>query len=261
MNELAGQPIGRLDRADGGYIAYRSAPRKHADLPGVVFIHGLRSDMDGGKAERLHAFCADRGQAFVRFDCRGHGQSSGVFEETVLSDWRDDALLVLDRLTEGPQIVVGSSMGGWLMLLAALARPTRVAGAIGIAAAPDFTRRFRAELSPTDRAALDRDGRIGRPTSYDADPYIFTKALLDDGDANSVMRRPIGFRGRMRLLHGMQDDAVPWALALDIAANVATPDVRVHLLKDGDHRLSREGDLDLLCQTAAELSTPVAACD
>lgn len=259
MNELADEPIGRLERPEGGYIAYRSAPRKRADQPGVVFVHGLRSDMDGGKAERLHAFCQERGQAFVRFDCRGHGRSSGVFEETVLSDWRDDALLVLDRLTEGPQIVVGSSMGGWLMLLAAVARPDRVAGAVGIAAAPDFTRRFRAELSAEDRAALARDGRIERPTSYDDAPYVFTRALLDDGDANSVMERPIPFHGRMRLLHGMRDDAVPWELALDIARNVATPDVRALLLKDGDHRLSRESDLELLCQAVAELSAPAPA--
>ncbi len=256
MSDMANPPAERLDRPGGGYIAYRRAPRKRSDLPGVVFIHGLRSDMDGGKAERLHAFCAARGQAYVRFDCRGHGQSSGVFEKTVLSDWADDALLVLDRLTEGPQIVVGSSMGGWLMLLAAIARPERVLGAVGIAAAPDFTRRFQADLSTADRAALKRDGRLGRPTSYDPNPYIFTQALLDDGDARSVLDRPIPYQGRLRLLHGMQDDAVPWELALEIAAKVETPDVRAHLLKDGDHRLSRESDLALLCAIVAELSDP-----
>lgn len=254
MTDATLPPPERLQRPDGGHIAYRSTVSDRKDLPGVVFIHGLRSDMDGGKAECLHAFCEARGQAFVRFDCRGHGQSSSHFEETVLSDWADDALRVIDELTDGPQIVVGSSMGGWLMLLTALARPERVAGLVGIAAAPDFTSRFREELSAEDRQALERDGQIGRPTEYDPEPYIFTKALLDDGDHNRVLDKPLSFQGRMRLLHGMQDDAVPWELSLEIAAKTATDDVRVHLLKDGDHRLSRDQDLALLQATVAELS-------
>jgi len=249
-------PVERLERPDGGYIAYRRRSGKDSPLPGVVFVHGLRSDMDGGKAERLDAFCAASGQAYVRFDCRGHGRSSGVFEETVLGDWADDVLTVIDRLTEGPQIVVGSSMGGWLMLLAALARPARVTGLVGVAAAPDFTRRFRAELSDADREALDRDGRIERPTEYDDAPYIFTRALLDDGDARSVLTRPLSFQGRVRLLHGMRDDAVPWELALEIASKTTAADVRIHFVKDGDHRLSRESDLRLLCSAVAELSDP-----
>jgi pimeloyl-ACP methyl ester carboxylesterase len=246
----------RLERPDGGYIAYRRHVGKAKGLPGVVFIHGLRSDMDGGKAERLHAFCAGRDQSFVRFDCRGHGLSSGVFEETVLSDWADDAALVVDKLTEGPQIVVGSSMGGWLMLLTGLARPGRVSGLVGIAAAPDFTSRFRAKLTNEDKAALERDGQVGRPTPYDPHPYVFTKALLDDGDAQSVLNGAFEFEGRIRLLHGMLDDSVPWELSLKIANQATTPDVRVHLIKDGDHRLSRESDLRQLCQAVAELSEP-----
>lgn len=259
MNDAADAPWSRLDKADGGYIAYRSAPRKANDLPGVVFIHGLRSDMDGGKALALHAFCEERGQAFVRFDCRGHGQSSGVFDETVLSDWAEDALDVIDRLTEGPQIVVGSSMGGWLMLLTALKRPERITGCVGIAAAPDFTRRFMDELSEEERASLARDGRIERPTEYDDAPYVFSKALLDDGEANAVLDKPMPFKGRIRLLHGMLDDAVPWALALEIAARIETPDAHAYLIKDGDHRLSRDADLDLLRRTVAELSEPPPA--
>lgn len=249
-------PPDRLDRPDGGYIAYRRHIGKAANMPGVVFIHGLRSDMDGGKAERLHEFCAARSQSFVRFDCRGHGQSSGVFEDTVLSQWADDAALVIDNLTEGPQIVVGSSMGGWLMLLTGLARPDRVSGLVGIAAAPDFTSRFREELSDDDKAALERDGQIGRPTPYDPHPYVFTKALLDDGDACAVLKGAFPFNGRIRLLHGMLDDSVPWELSLEIASQASTPDVRVHLIKDGDHRLSRESDLRQLCQAVAELSDP-----
>jgi len=258
LTDIAPAPVERLDRPDGGHVAYRRLADQNSGLPGVVFIHGLRSDMDGGKAERLAEFCAAKGQAYVRFDCRGHGKSSGVFEETVLSDWADDALAVIDELTDGPQIVVGSSMGGWLMLLTALARPDRVKGLVGIAAAPDFTRRFQEELSADDLANLARTGRIERPTEYDDAPYIFTKALLDDGDARSVLTGSLGFAGRMRLLHGMEDDAVPWELALEIARQATTPDVRVELIKDGDHRLSRERDLRLLCQAVAELSEPPA---
>lgn len=254
MTDAPPTPFDRLDRPEGGHIAYRRSPARRADLPGVVFIHGLRSDMDGGKAECLHAFCAERGQAYVRFDCRGHGRSSGRFDETVLSDWAADAELVLDRLTTGPQIVVGSSMGGWLMLLTALSRPDRVTGLVGIAAAPDFTRRFRDGLSPDDKATLERDGRIEEPSEYDPEPYVFTKSLLEDGERRCVLDAPFAFGGRMRLLHGMQDDAVPWELSLEIAAKATTSDVRVHLLKDGDHRLSRDGDLALLQATVAELS-------
>ena len=250
-------PPDRLDRPDGGYIAYRRHIGKAESLPGVVFIHGLRSDMDGGKAERLHAFCAEHDQSFVRFDCRGHGQSSGVFEETVLSEWADDAALVIDKLTEGPQIVVGSSMGGWLMMRTALDRPHKVSGLVGIAAAPDFTRRFRDELTVVEQATLARDGQIGRPTPYDPHPYVFTQALLDDGDACSVLSGTFNFSGRIRLLHGMLDDSVPWELALEILSQATTSDARLHLIKDGDHRLSRESDLRQLCQAVAELSLPV----
>ena len=250
-------PPDRLDRPDGGYIAYRRHVGKAESLPGVVFIHGLRSDMDGGKAERLHAFCAEHDQSFVRFDCRGHGQSSGVFEETVLSEWADDAALVIDKLTEGPQIVVGSSMGGWLMMRTALDRPHKVSGLVGIAAAPDFTRRFRDELTVVEQATLARDGQIGRPTPYDPHPYVFTQALLDDGDACSVLSGTFNFSGRIRLLHGMLDDSVPWELALEILSQATTSDARLHLIKDGDHRLSRESDLRQLCHAVAELSLPV----
>ena len=250
-------PPDRLDRPDGGYIAYRRHVGKAESLPGVVFIHGLRSDMDGGKAERLHVFCAERDQSFVRFDCRGHGQSSGVFEETVLSEWADDAALVIDELTEGRQIVVGSSMGGWLMMRSALDRPSRVCGLVGIAAAPDFTRRFRDQLTADEQATLARHGQIGRPTPYDPHPYVFTRALLNDGDDCSVLTGSFNFDGRIRLLHGMMDHSVPWELALEILNQATTPDARLHLIKDGDHRLSRESDLRQLCQAVAELSLSV----
>jgi len=213
--------------------------------------------MDGGKAETLETFMAERGQAYVRFDCTGHGQSSGKFEDTTLADWAEDALLVFDRLTEGPQIVVGSSMGGWLMLLTGLARPERTAGLVGIAAAPDFTARFQEELSAADRETLARDGRLLRPTDYDSAPYVFARALLGAGDARTVLDKPLAYAGGVRLLHGMLDDAVPWRLSLEIAEKAETENVRVHLIKDGDHRLSRDGGLALLRATVAELSEAI----
>lgn len=254
MHIPADTRVERLDRPGGGHIAYRRITGARNDLPGVVFIHGLRSDMDGGKAETLESFLVARGQSYVRFDCSGHGQSSGKFEDTTIADWADDALLVIDQLTEGPQIVVGSSMGGWLMLLAGIARPERVTSLVGIAAAPDFTARFRQELTAEDLEALAKEGRVLRPTGYDDDPYIFTKELLDAGDARLLLDKPLHYAGRIRLLHGMCDDAVPWQLSLEITQQATAEDVRVHLIKDGDHRLSRDSDLRLLCATVAELS-------
>ena len=248
--------VEHINRPDGGFIAYRKSHGKRNDLPGVVFIHGLRSDMDGGKAERLYEFCAERGQAYVRFDCRGHGKSSSKFEDTILSDWASDAQLVIERLTEGPQIIVGSRMGGWLMLLTALALPNRVSGLVGIAAAPDFTHGFYDGLSADDKALLNRDGRIYRPSEYDPEPYVFTKALLDDGNSRTVLDKKMTFKGRIRLLHGMLDEAVPWELSLKILAQIETNEARVQLIKDGDHRLSRESDLRQICQAVADLSEP-----
>lgn len=260
MNITGLTPAAQLSRPDGSYIAYHRTRGKRADLPGVVFIHGLRSDMDGEKATRLHEFCAERGQSFVRFDCRGHGQSSSKFEETTLSDWASDAKLVIEQLTQGPQIVVGSSMGGWLMLLSALALPNRVTGLVGIAAAPDFTRSLQKSLSKEEAEALTRDGLIRRPSEYAPEPYVFTKALLDDGNKNVVLEKPIAFHGRTRLLHGMLDDAVPWELSLEIAEKIESEDVKVILIKDGDHRLSRESDIRQMHQAIIELSDPNHKC-
>ena len=147
-------------------------------------------------------------------------------------------------------------MGGWLMLLTALALPNRISGLVGIAAAPDFTRGFYDGLSANDKALLNRDGRIYRPSEYDPEPYVFTKALLDDGNSRTVLDKKMTFKGRIRLLHGMLDEAVPWELSLKILAQIETNEARVQLIKDGDHRLSRESDLRQICQAVADLSEP-----
>lgn len=213
------------------------------------------SDMTGSKALAVEAWAARRGRACLRFDYSGHGESEGRFADGTIGAWRDDALGVFDALSEGPQIVVGSSMGGWIGLLLARARPARVAAFVGIAAAPDFTEDFiAAKLPPELRAKLERDGFFEEPTPYGDTPYTITKKLLDEGRNHLLLRAPIPFDGPVRLLHGMNDPDVPWQWSPKIAARVASADVRVTLVKDGDHRLSREQDLKLLADTLDELA-------
>lgn len=236
---------------DGVSIAYHRTPGKS---PGVVFLGGFMSDMSGSKATTIETFCRDRGQAFLRFDYRGHGASAGRFEDGTIGLWAGDALAAFDRLTEGPQVLVGSSMGGWIALLAALARRERIAGLVGIAAAPDFTEDLLwAVLPPEQRAALARDGIMHVPSQYSEHPYSITLKLIEDGRQHLVLRDPIDLTCPVRLLHGMQDPDVPWQRSLLIADKLAGSDVRVHLIKDGDHRLSRQQDLRLLCRVVEEL--------
>ena len=243
-----------LARPDGTRIAHHHTPAASGDdLPGVVFLGGFKSDMECGKALRLEAFCGGRGQQFTRFDYRGHGQSSGRFEDGTIGLWLSDALAVLDEVTRGPQILVGSSMGGWIALLAALRRTDRVAGVVGIAPAPDFVVRMEGDLSPEQRATLERDGRFERPSAYSDDPYVITRALIEDGRRHLLMDKPIPLTVPVRILHGMRDDAVPWDLSLQLCERLASQDVRVHFVKSGDHRLSEEPELDLLCATVDEI--------
>jgi len=219
--------------------------RTDGTLPEVVFLGGFRSDMTGAKAIRLEEHCREAGRAFTRFDYRGHGASSGRFEDSTVSDWLADALAVLDRVvTAGrPCVLVGSSMGGWLALLAALARPGQVRALVGIAAAPDFTEDLvRARLSPEQAEALTRDGLFLAPSAY-GDPVPITRRLLDDGADHLVMRGTIPLRIPVHLLHGQEDPDVPWQTSLRLAARLESGAVTVELVKDGDHRLSREDDL------------------
>ena len=237
-----------LERPGGHRLACHRRPGKG---PGVVFLGGYASDMTGTKATFLDAWCAERGRAFVRFDYLGHGQSTGAFEDGTLGRWTDDALAALDALTEGPQILVGSSMGGWIMLLLALRRPERVAGLVGIAAAPDFSQDIWWGMSPAEQDRLAADGRA-MLTEGDGS-LIVTRAFIEDGRNHLVMRGPIAIDCPVRLLQGMKDDAVPWLTAHRIAERLTGEDVIVTLVKDGDHRLSRDEDLARLGATLAEL--------
>lgn len=242
--------------ADGATIAYRrrSAVGAGTALPGIVFLGGFASDMSGTKATALDSFCADRGQAFLRFDYTGHGASSGRFADGTIGRWTEDALAAFDALTEGPQILVGSSMGGWIMLNVALVRPFRVAALVGIAAAPDFTEEIWNGLDETQRAILLAQGQIFLPSEYSASPYPITRALIDDGRHHLRLNGPLPISCPVRLMHGMCDTDVPWRKSLAIAERLEAQDVQLTLVKDGDHRLSRDQDLDLLLRALARLS-------
>lgn len=224
------------------------------ETPGVIFCGGFMSEMTGTKALAVEEFCQKRGQAFIRFDYQGHGKSSGKFEEGSIGQWRNDALTILDQLTEGPQIIVGSSMGGWIGLLLALARPKRISGFVGIAAAPDFTEDLIWEMAtPEQKAKLMQDGFVNDHTEYSEESYLITRHLIDEGRQHLLLRDTIPLTIPVRLLHGMQDTDVPWQRSLLLAEKLQSQNVQTLLIKDGNHRLSRDQDLALLMQTLNNL--------
>jgi pimeloyl-ACP methyl ester carboxylesterase len=238
----------KITRKDRETIAYHFTPGKS---PGVVFLTGFVSDMNGDKALCLEKFCQNRGQAFLRFDYTGHGESSAKFLDGCISDWTDDAIFVLDYLTEGPQILVGSSMGGWIMLLAALARPEKIAGLVGLAAAPDFTEDLIWEgFTKDQRATLEAKGQIKIRNDYDdGQDYVITQKLIKDGRKNLLLRDKIAVNCPVRLIHGLQDTDVPWPISQEISKNLQSADVETTFVKNGDHRLSSSSDLDRLQRT------------
>lgn len=236
-----------LTRPDRPALAYH---HRTGTGPTILFLPGYMSDMAGSKALALDAWAAAHDRALLRFDYGGCGISEGAFEAQTLTDWRDDALALLDRVITGPVLLVGSSMGGWLMLLVALARPDRVAGLVGIAAAPDFTDwGYDADA----RAVLARDGRIVEPSAYDDHGTVLTRAFHASGQAALLLDTAIAIDCPVRLLHGQADADVPFPIALRLAAALRSADVQTLLVKDGDHRLSRPQDLDLLIATVARL--------
>ena len=230
----------RLARGPGEWVAYERHPGRG---PEVMFLGGFASDMTGTKALYLEAHCRAAGRAFTRFDYRGHGASSGRFVDGTIGDWTADALAVLDRVVEGPVVLVGSSMGGWIMLLVALARPERVKGLVGIATAPDFTERLiRGVLTAEQAAVLAREGVLLQSSDY-GEPLPITARLLDEGREHLLLDAPIAIGCPVHLLHGQADRDVPFGLALELADRLESRQVTLELVKDGDHRLSREADL------------------
>ena len=243
-------PFQILTRENGTSIAYN---KLEGDLPGLIFMSGFMSDMNGSKALALEQHCQERGLAFLRFDYMGHGNSSGNFADGTIGLWAHNALTAFDELTEGPQIIVGSSMGGWTMILTAVSRPERVVGLVGIAAAPDFTEDLLPkQLTEIQLSKIQEDGFVVIPSEYEI-PYTITKKLLDDGTQHLVLRNEIPLDCPVRLLHGLEDTSVPWKTALKIQNMVRSKDVEVTLIKNGDHRLSREEDLEKLKKTVMEI--------
>ncbi len=244
--------VQRLARPDGNTVAYA---RTDGRTPTVVFLGGFRSDMTGTKAMALEDWARRTGQAYLRFDYLGHGQSSGRFEDGTIGRWLDDSLGAIDALTSGKLVLVGSSMGGWLSLLVARARPGRMAGLVLIAAAPDFTERMLlAGLSAEEQALLKRDGRLERPSQYSPEPSVFTWKLIEEGRSHLLLDKKLVLPCPVRLLHGQSDPDVPWEYSLKIAQHVEAPDVVTTLTKGGDHRLSTPADIARLVATVEELA-------
>ena len=243
--------ISRLSRPGGLRLAVR---HRKGRGPTIVFLPGYMSDMEGGKALALDSWAAEKGRAMLRLDYSGCGASEGAFTDGTLTTWRDDVLFLIDRLVEGPFALVGSSMGGWLALLVGLARPERLTGLVGIAAAPDFT-----DWGFTEEQKLQilREGKIEEPSDYGDQPYVTTKAFWQSGEANRLLHGSIAIDCPVRLLHGQRDEVVPWRNALTLAQQLRSADVQTLLIKDGDHRLSREQDLARLINTVATLPEPI----
>lgn len=240
-----------LTTPHGRHIAYVRTPGKE---PGVVFLGGFRSDMTGSKALALQAWAEATGRAFLRFDYSGHGASHGAFIDGAISDWREDAATVIEVLTEGPQILVGSSMGGWLALLLARDLPAHVAGLIGIAAAPDFTERmWENAFTLAERTTLLEAGLILRPSDYADEPYPITRRLIDDGRQNLVLVGPLNLPVPVRLLQGTADTDVPPAVALTLLDHISSPDLRLTLVRDADHRFSSPACLSLITETVEDV--------
>jgi len=248
MNDTTSAPA-YLDRGDGPRLAYR---HRAGAGPAIVFLPGYMSDMLGGKAQALDDWAARTGRAMLRLDYAGCGESAGAFDEGTLASWRDDARAVIDAVVpEGPLLLVGSSMGGWLALLLARDLGARVTGLVGLAAAPDFT---QWGFDEAQKAALRRDGRIEEPSPYGDAPYVTTLAFWESGQALLLLDGPIGISCPVRLIQGQADPDVPWRTALRIADGLRSADVQTILIKDGDHRLSRPQDIALLIATLAALT-------
>ncbi|HEX8222306.1 MAG TPA: alpha/beta hydrolase [Allosphingosinicella sp.] len=231
---------------DGRRLAFRC---REGSGPTLVFLPGYMSDMDGGKATALDCWAQARGRAMIRFDYAGCGLSGGDFEAQTLAGWRDDALAMID-LADGPVVLVGSSMGGWLMLLAALARPQRVSALVGIAAAPDFT---DWGFDAAQKSAIRDHGRLEEPSPYGEAPYVTTRAFWESGEALRLLEGEIAIDCPVRLLHGLADSDVPWRISLRLIERLRSADARTTLIKGGDHRLSRPGDIAHLIATVESL--------
>ena len=243
---------------EGRRLAYRTSAPTRSPLT-YVWLSGFKSDMSGTKVTELEAWATEAGHGFLAFDYSGHGLSDGAFEDGTISAWREDALAAIDAHSTGPVVLVGSSMGGWMALLAALARPARVAGLVLIAPAPDFTEKLMwPEFSAEAQAEIMDQGFTLRPSDYD-EPYTITRALIEDGRTWQILDAPIKLNTPVRILQGMQDADVPWKHAERLVESITSEDLVFTLIKDGDHRLSRDQDIARLKATCADISIAAKA--
>jgi pimeloyl-ACP methyl ester carboxylesterase len=245
------ETTGFLDRGDGQQVAWRRVAGRG---PTVVWLGGFMSDMAGTKAQALADRALAEGRAFLRFDYLGHGESSGAFRDGTISRWRADAIAAIEALTEGPLVLVGSSMGGWISCLVAAVMPERLHAMVLIAPAADFTEALmKPGLPPEAHDALARDGEWIRPSLYEPTGYPITRTLLEDGARWTILGAPVPIDVPVRILHGREDPDVPWLHALELANAIRSEDVVFTLIKDGDHRLSRDQDIARLLGTVEEV--------
>lgn len=237
----------------GRRLAYRRFAPARSDLT-YVWLCGFKSDITGSKVTCVEDWARKQGHGFLAFDYSGHGESGGAFEEGTISQWREDALDAIDAMTDGPLVLVGSSMGGWMALLSGLARRERLAGMVLIAPAPDFTEKLMwPEFTARQQEEIMTDGLTLRPSDY-GDPYPITKALIEDGRNWQLLDAPIELECPVRILQGAEDPDVPWHHAFRLVESMSSTDLVFTLIKDGDHRLSRDQDIDRLLATCAELA-------
>lgn len=234
-------------------LAYRQTEATPGQ-PRFVWLSGFKSDMQGSKVLALEAWAKERGYGFLAFDYSGHGASEGDFVDGTIGAWREDTLAAIDELTQGPQILVGSSMGGWMALLAAMARPERIKGMVLIAPAPDFTEKLMwPELLPEEQKEILQNGIYYQPSDYD-EPLPLTQILFEEARNWQILDAPIKFSGPVRILQGLQDEPVPWQHAQRLVETLSTDDLTFTLIKDGDHRLSRDQDITRLMATCGEIA-------
>ena len=223
--------------------------------PGIVFLGGFKSDMEGTKAIHLEDWAKAEGRAFLRLDYSGHGQSSGEFLDGAIGDWAADAMAVISAVTEGPQVLVGSSMGGWISLLVARSMPERVHGLVGIAAAPDFTEDSMWDgFSDAQKAEMAETGRVELPSDYSDEPYVITQRLIEDGRNQLVLRDPLALPFPVRLLHGTADTDVAMSVPLRILEHAQGDDIRLTFVKGADHRFSDDACLAMIEDAVREVS-------
>ena len=240
-----------LTDTNGSKIAYN---KKDGIGPGIIFLHGLNSDRQGTKANHILNYCISNKRPFISFDMFAHGESAGQIKDASLSIWIDNTLQIIDKVTHGPQIIVGSSMGGWVMLHATIKRSQRIKGIIGLAAAPDFTEKIIwSKMTHLQKEEFLKNGFIYENSEYDDSPYIISKKLIEDGRQNLLLNNKINISIPTILIHGQKDNDVPWETSIELSSKINTDDIKTILVKDGSHRLSRKKDLDLISKCLDEL--------